>query len=100
MSQNQGANGGSQTGAAGTEGAGGAGGQTPDDRATSFQAVQGEPEHYNGAVLLVTAYAALWLILLAWVALVWKKQASLGARLADLERVIGEAGAREGRERR
>ena len=63
----------------------------PDDRATTFQAVQGEPEHYNGAELLVIAYAALWVILIAWVALVWRKQASLTSRLDDLERVIDEA---------
>jgi hypothetical protein len=67
------------------------GGNTPDDRATSFQAVKGEPEHYNGATLLVTAYAALWTILILWVAMVWRKQAALTTRLDDLERVIGEA---------
>jgi hypothetical protein len=67
-----------------------------DDRATSFQAVQGEPEHYNGAELMVIAYAALWVILLAWVALVWRKQASLTSRLDDLERVIDEAARKQG----
>ena len=65
---------------------------TPDDRATSFQAVKGEPEHYSGETLLVSAYAVLWVIVLAWVALVWRKQGALTARLDDLERVIGDAG--------
>jgi hypothetical protein len=64
---------------------------SPDDRATTFQAVKGEPEHYHGETLLVTAYAALWVIILAWVALVWRKQAALTTRLDDLERVIDEA---------
>jgi hypothetical protein len=65
---------------------------SPDDRATTFQPVKGGAEHYSGEVLLVTAYAALWLIILAWVALVWRKQAAMGARLDDLEKVIDEAG--------
>jgi hypothetical protein len=69
--------------------------ETPDDRATSFQAVKGEPEHYNGAALLVTAYAALWVILIAWVALVWRKQAALTTRLDDLERVIDETARKQ-----
>jgi hypothetical protein len=64
---------------------------SPDDRATTFQAVQGEPEHYSGEALLVSAYAVLWVIVLAWVALAWRKQAALSARLDDLERVIDES---------
>jgi hypothetical protein len=64
---------------------------SPDDRATTFQAVKGEPEHYSGETLLVTAYAVLWVILLVWVALVWRKQAALTLRLDDLERVIDDA---------
>ena len=66
----------------------------PDDRATTFQPVTGaQPEHYNGEVLLVTAYAILWVILITWIALVWRKQSALGARLADLEREIDKAAA-------
>jgi hypothetical protein len=59
-----------------------------DDRATTFQAVQGEAAHYSGEVLLVSAYAALWTILLVWVAFLWRKQSLINDRLADLERVI------------
>jgi uncharacterized protein HemX len=66
-------------------------GSSPNDRATTFQAVKGEPEHYSGEALLVSAYAVLWVIILAWVALVWRKQAALTTRLDDLERVIDEA---------
>jgi CcmD family protein len=65
---------------------------TPNDRATTFQAVEGNPtEQYSGATLLVIAYAALWLIVFAWIALVWRKQRGLDARLSDLERVIDKA---------
>jgi hypothetical protein len=65
--------------------------KAPDDRSTTFRAVQGEPEHYSGEALLVSAYAILWLILLSWVALVWRKQNAIVARLADLEREIDKA---------
>jgi hypothetical protein len=65
---------------------------TPNERATSFQAVQGPAQqHYSGEVLLVSAYAILWMIILAWVALVWRKERHLSARLTDLERVLDEA---------
>jgi hypothetical protein len=69
----------------------------PSDRATSFQAVQGGEQHYSGEVLLVCAYAILWAIVLAWVALVWRKQRLLSSRLADLERVLDEASASDAR---
>jgi hypothetical protein len=66
----------------------------PSDRSTTFQAVEGnQKEQYSGGTLLVIAYAALWLVLFAWVAIVWRKQSALHARLADLERVIDEADA-------
>jgi hypothetical protein len=66
----------------------------PNDRATTFQAVQGNSsEQYSGAALLVSAYAILWVILFAWIALVWRKQSAIGARLADLERILDEAAA-------
>ena len=66
--------------------------QSPNDRATSFQAVQGnQTEQYSGATLLVSAYAIVWLVLFAWVALVWRKQAAVSARLDDLERILDKA---------
>lgn len=67
---------------------------TPDDRSTTFQAVEGnQHEQYSGATLLVIAYSALWLVLFAWVALVWRKQSALNERLEGLERVIDKADA-------
>jgi hypothetical protein len=67
---------------------------SPSDRSTTFQAVEGnQAEQYNGGTLLVVAYSALWLVLFAWVALVWRKQSALNTRLADLERVIDKAAA-------
>jgi hypothetical protein len=65
---------------------------SPNDRATTFQAVQGNPtEQYSGTTLLVAAYAALWVVLFAWIAIVWRKQSALGARLDDLERELDRA---------
>jgi CcmD family protein len=66
---------------------------SPADRSTTFQAVEGNAtEQYSGGTLLVVAYAALWVVLFAWVALVWRKQSALGQRLGDLEKVIAESG--------
>jgi CcmD family protein len=65
---------------------------TPSDRATTFQPVQGNAaEQYSGATLLVSAYAVLWVVLFAWIALVWRKQSALAARIGDLERVLEKA---------
>jgi hypothetical protein len=67
---------------------------SPNDRATTFQPMQGpQAEHYSGEVLLVSAYAILWVILISWIGLVWRKQSALGARLADLERELDKAAA-------
>jgi CcmD family protein len=64
--------------------------QNPNDRATTFQAVEGGEQH-SGAVLLVEAYAAIWLFLLGFVLLQWMKQAKLHARLDELEKVVDRA---------
>jgi hypothetical protein len=74
--------------------------QTTDDRATTFQAVQGGQEHYSGETLLVSAYAVLWAVLLAWVAFIWRKQGDMNARLGDLERVLDKAAAEKTSERK
>lgn len=64
----------------------------PDDRATEFTAVEGG-EHFSGSTLLVEAYAAIWLVMMAWIFLLWRKQASLNERLEGLERTIDRAAA-------
>ena len=67
---------------------------TPDSRATDFRAVEGgAAEQYSGATLLVEAYAAIWLILMAWLLLMWRKQAKLAERLDGLEAAIDRAEA-------
>ena len=62
-----------------------------DDRSTTFQAVEGGAETRSGSTLMVEAYVVLWLILLTWIVLLWRKQSGLNARLDDLERAIDKA---------
>ena len=64
--------------------------ETADSRATTFQAVEGG-ETRSGEVLLVEAYAVLWVILFAWLALMWRKQVRLGERIGDLDRALDRA---------
>jgi CcmD family protein len=67
---------------------------TPDGRSTDFKPVEGAPaEQYSGGSLLVEAYAAIWLIIIAWLFLMWRKQSSLAARLDGLEAAIDRAEA-------
>jgi len=63
----------------------------PDDRATEFKAVEGTGEHYNGYTLMVEAYAAIWLILMVWLAFLWRKQAALSLRIDGLEGALSRA---------
>jgi hypothetical protein len=69
---------------------------TPDGRSTTFQAVEGGAETRSGSTLLVEAYAVLWLILMTWLVLLWRKQASLNARLDGLERALDRAATKSG----
>ena len=66
--------------------------QQPADRATEFTTVA-SGEHYDGSTLMVAAYAAIWVLLMAWIYLLWRKQAMLAARLDGLERSIDRAAA-------
>jgi hypothetical protein len=66
----------------------------PDDRATTFQPIPGpQAEHYSGEVLLVSAYAVLFVILVSWVALAWRKAGGMDKRLTALEGEIDKAAA-------
>ena len=63
----------------------------PDDRSTEFHAVQGGTEMRSGEQLLVEAYALIWLFMLAWLVIVWRKQNVVSSRLRDLEAAIVRA---------
>jgi CcmD family protein len=62
-----------------------------DDRATEFTALDPGAERYSGSTLLVSAYAAIWVILMVWIFMLWRKQSSLTQRLDDLEGAIDRA---------
>ncbi|HEY2511847.1 MAG TPA: CcmD family protein [Polyangiaceae bacterium] len=68
--------------------------KTPDDRSTTFQPVEGGGENRSGTTLLVEAYVVLWVLLLGWLLLVWRRQAAINARLGDLEQAIDRAAAK------
>ena len=57
-------------------------------RTTEFQAVEGGAETMSGETLLVEAYAALWILLFAFVFFAWRKQGRIDARVAELERAV------------
>ncbi len=63
------------------------------DRATEFQAVTGGPETKSGEMLLVQAYVAIWLLLFAYLALMWRRQRALHTRLDAMDRVLDRAAA-------
>ncbi len=63
---------------------------TASVHADGFNGVSGG-EVYRGETLLVSAYIVIWVILFVWIALIWKKQASLHARLDELDRSIDRA---------
>ena len=67
---------------------------TPDGRSTTFQPVEGGAETRSGSTLMVEAYVVLWVILMAWLVMLWRKQGALTSRLDDLERAIDEGAAR------
>lgn len=69
---------------------------TPSDRTTDFTAVDASKEEYSGGTLLVVAYGAIWVILMAWIFLLWRKQAALTVRLDGLEAAIDRAAAAKG----
>jgi CcmD family protein len=58
------------------------------DRSTEFRAVEGGPETMNGSLLMVEAYAAVWLVLFAFIFVSWRRQARLDARIDELARAL------------
>jgi hypothetical protein len=70
-------------------------GNAPSDRSTDFTAVEGQ-EQYSGGTLLVVAYASIWVILMAWIFVLWRRSSTLGERLAGLEAAIDRAAAGKG----
>jgi CcmD family protein len=62
-----------------------------EQRSTEFHAVEGGTETMDGPTLLVEAYAALWLILFAFIFVSWRRQSRLDARIDELERALSSS---------
>jgi hypothetical protein len=60
----------------------------PPPRSTEFQAVEGGAEMVSGGTLLVEAYCALWLILLAFLLISWRRQGRIDQRVGELEKAL------------
>jgi CcmD family protein len=59
-----------------------------DQRGTEFRTVEGGTESMDGNMLMVEAYAALWLILFAFIFVSWRRQGRIDARIDELERAL------------
>ena len=62
----------------------------PAPRETSFRPVEGGRETTSGELLLIEAYAALWIILLGFLLVSWRRQSRIDARVAELERSLAQ----------
>ena len=58
--------------------------------ASQFRAVQGGTDTTSGSTLLVEAYAAIWIILLGFLLLGWRRQSRLEAKVKELERAVAK----------
>lgn len=56
-----------------------------------YVAVQGGAETRSGEALMVEAYIVLWLILMGWLFMLWRKQARIHQKLDALEAVLDAA---------
>jgi CcmD family protein len=65
---------------------------SPEGRDTGFRAVSGGPELASGPTLLVEAYAAIWILLLGFVVLTWRRMSRLESKLVELEHTIRPVG--------
>jgi hypothetical protein len=59
-------------------------------RETAFRPVEGGRETTSGELLLIEAYAALWIILLGFLLVSWRRQSRIDARVAELERSLAQ----------
>jgi hypothetical protein len=65
----------------------------PDDRTTAFHSVDTTADQGLGTTLLVEAYSAIWIIMMGFVLLGWRKQGALNVRLDELEKAIDKSEA-------
>jgi hypothetical protein len=64
----------------------------PSDRSTAFVPVQGGTETTSAEALLVAAYLVMWVLLLGFLGLGYRRQGKMEARIGELERAMTRAG--------
>jgi len=62
---------------------------SPAQSPSEFVAVTGSQETTSAEALLITAYAAMWLILFLFLFFTMRRQTQLSARLSNLEAKLG-----------
>jgi CcmD family protein len=62
-----------------------------DDRSTAFRPVEGGSQMQSGERLVVEAYAAIWLIVFAFVLFSWRRQRHIDQRVTNLEGALQNA---------
>jgi CcmD family protein len=67
---------------------------TAEDRSTTFQPVQGGNQMQSGERLLVEAYAAIWVVMFVFLALMFRRQRRLDQRIEALDNALRRARAR------
>lgn len=55
-----------------------------------YVAVKNEPESVSGEALLVAAYAAIWVVLMFFVVVAWRRTRSLEDKVTLLERAVSK----------
>lgn len=60
----------------------------PEDRKTEFVAVSGGRESTSAEVLLVSAYGIMWVFLMVFLVLGWRRASLLGQKLERLESAL------------
>lgn len=66
-------------------------GTATTDRSTEFRAAGPEEEQYNGGTLLTVAYGLFFVILFAWLLMMWRSQRAMHKRADELDRAIDAA---------
>jgi hypothetical protein len=65
--------------------------ETQPASGTGFAPVEGGPEMQSGEALLVEAYAVMWILVLGFVVLAWRRTIAFERRLDSLEAVLAAA---------
>jgi hypothetical protein len=63
---------------------------SPSDRSTAFTAVEGGGETTSAEALLVSAYSLMWVILLGFIFMGWRRQGALVRRIDEVEKALAK----------